>query len=88
MLIDKIRMLDKEWQRIDIPNADFECWLAAKDNLEDEALKMAQALIAVDDVLKKAEHLDGLIENEGDTPYHMVIVKHIRKAIEPTEDTK
>lgn len=84
MLIDKIRELKI---KVDKYGSDRK-----NDNeilMEvDDFLAMAQALIAVDDVLKKVEHLDDLIEEEGDTPYHMVIVKNIRKAIESTEDTK
>ena len=84
MLINKIRELKI---RVDEYGADRK-----NDNeilMEvDDFLAMAQSLIAVDDVLKKVEYLDGLIEEEGDTPYHMVIVKQIRKAIESPEDTK
>ena len=78
MLIDKIRELRHKQET-------FELTFEEEEDLLEWSTK---AVITVDDVLKKVDYLDGLIEEKGDTPYHMVIVKQIRKAIESTEDSK
>jgi len=73
MLIDKIRDLEKH-----IEGRIKDEWRSSDKILvslsADEMLEMAQALIAVDDVLKKTERLDGT-----------VIADEIRKAIESKE---
>jgi len=52
--------------------------------LEQHAVEMAQALIAVDGVLEEVEKIDNLMPKEEEKEYHAIIVAKIRQAIEPT----
>ena len=73
MLIDKIKEINIgiASQLLDAGGGYVAVQMNARDVLE-----MAQALIAVDDVLKKHE------DNEYTDTYRMAVVKEIRKAIE------
>lgn len=95
MLIDKIRKnvgfinsCKKEMQEFagtskNISTERLANWTLTRAELRDSYEEMAQALIAVDNVLKRVERLDNLIVEPG-TPYHTVIVKQIRAVMEPT----
>ena len=78
MLIDKIREIEKLRRGIEEAEGDYIA-VGARNSLSLVATAMAQALIAVDDVLKEWEKPIG-----RDYTWHTTCAEEIRKAIEST----